>query len=123
MNDPLCVGRWWLFDSTDSLDHDQAAKLCRACPVRQWCDERAAVLYANRSSGCRPLTGTWAGHLYGAPKQDPGRLAREEAMFTNDDARMAHTAWNRGERNDRTRIGERVYQRRVKRHSMRRSAA
>ena len=102
----LCVGKSWLFDSTDIRDHEQAAKLCAACPVREWCREQAAAL-------SQPV-GTWAGVRYGATTLS-SRMAIEDAMFSDDDARAAHAAWFRGVRDDRTHIGERVYQRRVRR--------
>jgi hypothetical protein len=51
------------------------------------------------------------------------RLAIEDSMFTEDEAREAHAAWGRGIRDDRARIGERVYQRiRARRQRERRAA-
>lgn len=123
---PLCVGKHELFDSVDSLAHDQAAKLCRSCPALEWCKQRANELNTSGKTGSfRPLTGTWAATLYGANPGDDSRFATEEAMFTDDEARVAHAAWGRGVRdNDRVRVGERVYQRRAgKRKRERRAAA
>lgn len=111
----LCTGKSWLFDSTDAIDHALAARLCAACPVRDWCAAEAKRLRTSRPGAASGLVGTWAGRLYGANPRDWRNLEREDAMFTDEEAQLAHTAWNKGERNDRTRIGERVYQRRYKR--------
>lgn len=109
----LCVGKHWLFDSTDPIDHDQAAKLCAACPLLADCQIEASRLSREyRTSAYRPLTGTWGGRLYGTPGRAPRVTPREEQMFTEDDALQAHRDWGKGIRNDRARIGERVYQRR-----------
>ena len=111
----LCVGKSDLFDSTDPGHHEQARKLCADCPVSSWCAEQASM--ALKAAGSRAhrrgavLVGTWAGRLYGNGANDPARIAIEEGMFNPDEAREAHRAWSRGERDDRTRIGERVYQR------------
>lgn len=43
------------------------------------------------------------------------RIKAEEDMFTEDEARVAHAAYVYGHRDDRTVVGERVYQRRKKR--------
>lgn len=40
------------------------------------------------------------------------RIAREEAAYSDDDARRAHAAFYRGETDEWTRTGERVYNRR-----------
>ena len=58
--------------------------------------------------------GTWAGELIGY-RRNSRHLAIEEEMFTDDEARAAHAAWARGDRSHRAGIGERVYQRRIKR--------
>lgn len=115
MTTALCVGKWELFDSTDIRDHDRAAKLCAACPVLHWCrTERVRAIAEQRKSGMYGIAGTWAGRLYGPTQINPGRIKTEDDMFTDDEARTAHAAWGRGVRNDRVRIGERVYQRRAK---------
>jgi hypothetical protein len=57
----LCVGKWWLFDSTDPADHREAAELCAECPVRAACAE---FLQGERGRLGVP-TGTWAGRLVG----------------------------------------------------------
>lgn len=57
----LCVGRHWLFDSTDPADHEVAARLCARCPVLTRCQE-ALVDERSRPKTGR-TTGTWAGAL------------------------------------------------------------
>jgi hypothetical protein len=47
----------------------------------------------------------------------------EEAMFTDEEARLCHNAHGRGERSERVLIGERVYGRRRKREQKERKRA
>jgi hypothetical protein len=110
-----CVGRHRLFDSTNRDDHRKARAICAECPVLGWCAQRAEVLKRSRSSGVRPLTGTWAGRLYG---RATGRLRRlepsEEPDLSAAQLRALHAAYVRGERSEMVAIGERIYSRRQK---------
>jgi hypothetical protein len=111
---PNCAGKWELFDSTDIRDHEKAAQLCATCPAFEWClEQRGKVIAQQRKSGKYGMAGTWAGRLYGQPQLTADRIRTEDEMFTDEDAKTAHRDWNRGLRNDRVRIGERVYQRRA----------
>lgn len=61
-----CVGRWWLFDSTDLAEHAEAAAICAECPVLLACRRHVReVLAAGASVNHYGITGTWAGQLYG----------------------------------------------------------
>lgn len=115
---PSCAGRYELFDSTDVRDHLVAITYCDTCPVRDWCEQRtqAAKDAAPGWIHGAALVGTWAGVLYGNAN-DPVRIASEDAMFTDAEAREAHKAYSHhGDRSDRARIGERVYSRRKRRN-------
>jgi hypothetical protein len=108
-----CAGQWELFDSTDPFDHQTAAAICETCPIRRDCDETLAK--AKRAAHHELVrygpTGTWAGQLVGGDGRNPYRLAAEEQMFTEDELRKAHRRHAAGLRDDRTVMGERVYQR------------
>lgn len=68
MSTPACIGLHELFDSTDVRGHQNARRMCReVCPVFDWCAERTERLHS-ASHVVRPLTGTWAGRLFGRPK-------------------------------------------------------
>ena len=67
-----CIGRWWLWDSTEKADHRQAAAECKTCPALPACRE----LLREEQRICRTLTasgggpaGTWAGRLVGKPQR------------------------------------------------------
>ena len=128
MTTALCVGKWWLFDSTNPADHLEARELCAVCPMRPECVRTVASIRRD-PTGRSSLEGTWAGHLYGATARQ--RLRFEETMFTDDEAREAHNAFTMAHPSQRTRsgigdriiIGERVYQRRVKRARKERRAS
>lgn len=108
-----CIGRWWLWDSDDIHDHREAAAACQTCPHLKPC--RDIVNSMNHERSVAP-EGTWAGRLYRRrPVGRPPYSRAEEAMFTLEDAQREHAAFNRGVRTDRSRMGERAYQRMVKR--------
>ena len=117
MNVAACAGKWELFDSTDVLDHIEAKKICATCPIRSTCD----ALYLDVAHASHPRgmpSGTWAGRLRGATSLDHCRNA-EEQMFTDDEALAAHAAYVRGERDSRTVMGHRVWDRRYRRQRSR----
>jgi hypothetical protein len=99
-----CSGLSWLFDSVHPADHLAARERCLPCPLREECLARADQW----------SVGTWGGVLFGAPGGSLRRL-REDQAFSDDDARDAHARFYLGQRDDRTRAGERVYQRRMAR--------
>ena len=96
-----CAGKSALFDSIHAGDHLEARALCDTCPVVEWCASQRG----------RYGEGTWGGKLYGAPA-NAMRMLREDQAFTDSEARAAHARFYNGERDSRTRVGERVYQRR-----------
>lgn len=110
---PPCVGKSWLFDSTDPGCHVEAAKLCRACPMIQECRVLLAKAReaSSQESGHGPQ-GTWAGEAVGKATTHAQRRANEEAMFTDEEALAASRGYKRGDRDDRSKIGARVYERR-----------
>lgn len=120
MSAPPCAGLWMLFDSTNSVDHMEARAICKGCHMRDKCADLANIERRD-SHGRSLLTGTWAGHLYGANSKE--RISIEDGMFTEAEARKAHAAWMRAKPINRNRhgvgelvvIGERVYQRRAQR--------
>lgn len=65
-----CVGKWWLFDSVDLIDHAEAAAICAGCPARRRCLEALHAEAAVYPAGTP--CGTWAGKLVGT-----SRLPRE----------------------------------------------
>ena len=82
----LCVGQWWLFDSTDKADHEEAAAICDRCPAFAWCEQHLeqAIRLAPAEAG---PTGTWAGRLMTDDrhrerdrKRTRRRVARAKAM-------------------------------------------
>ena len=118
ITDAPCVGQHELFDSTSVEDHLRARALCRSCPFTQECSQTYRKLYktAERRAGKDGVpVGTWGGLLRGTGPdgQVTARMyaSWEESMFTLEEARAAHAAYARGDRSDRARIGERVYQR------------
>ena len=121
MNAPApCAGQWDLFDSTDYYDHRRARQLCHSCPIIDACRQALAEATASSravSRGGGPQ-GTWAGELIGGAVVSVSRIAAEEAMFNEEEARKAHAHWARTPKHlrpelpDRVRVGERVYQRR-----------
>ena len=118
-----CAGRWDLFDSTDRDRHLEARALCAQCPALSWCAQRAEVL-RRQHSYCRPLTGTWAGVLYGRPTgRQPNLEPQDEPDYTDAELRAFHAAWGRGERTPENELGERIYQRRRKARARERVAA
>lgn len=65
----LCVGRWWLFESTDWDEHLEAAAECAKCPALEAChalllEVQESISPAMRASG-GGCSGTWAGVLVG----------------------------------------------------------
>lgn len=120
-----CKGQWDLFDSTDRRDHIKARALCAECPALAWCAQRAATIQREgRTSHFRPLTGTWAGTLYGRPAgRRPHLDAVDEPDYTEAELRAFHAAWSRGERTPENEVGERMYQRNRKAKARARVAA
>lgn len=118
---PPCAAQPELFDSTDWFDHHRAQAICATCPLIAACRDRLRQAQELTMYDGGP-EGTWAGQLIGAPKSSQ-RLALEERMFSDVEARTAHAAWVRGERDHRAAIGERVYQRRIKRAKTKGEAA
>lgn len=121
MSEALCIGQHDLFDSTDPADHEQAARLCAACPIAAACAQALAEAIASTKAAGHP-EGTWAGRLVLNPRRDEQRrlggidraerVEREEAMFTADEARRAHSAYCAGDRGEWARAGHRTYDRR-----------
>lgn len=109
-----CAGQWELFDSTDEIDHIKAKTLCGECPMRVECDQRLQGA-RNRAhkGGSKDYgpQGTWAGRLIGSARSTTERVAIEDAMFTDDELRDGHAAWNAGDRSSTTQMAERIYQR------------
>jgi hypothetical protein len=64
-----CIGRWWLFESTDWEDHQEAAAECAKCPAIEACERLLAGVQADISPAMRAAgggaSGTWAGMLVG----------------------------------------------------------
>lgn len=118
---PPCVGHHELFDSTHWLDHRRAKAMCDNCPLVAACQQRLEDAFNLAEYGGKP-EGTWAGQLIGAHRNSRHLLV-EESMFTDAEARAAHAAWARGERDHRSSIGERVYQRRIARNKKKGTAA
>ena len=116
MSTPPCTGKHEIFDSTHWLDHRMASAICADCPMIEACRDRLAETRELSVYGGDP-EGTWAGELIGY-RRNSRHLLIEEEMFSDADARAAHAAWNRGDRSHRAGIGERVYQRRIKRKVM-----
>lgn len=111
----LCVGQWRLFDSTHPADHLIAQAICAECPALAWCEQQRVKAAASSETTRPMLEGTWAGKLYGAPP-NAVRILREEQEWSDADARKAHHAFcYLGLRDERTKTGERVYQRRSER--------
>lgn len=67
--DAPCVGRSWLWDSTDFWEHQEAAAKCHECPAIDACRRLLAEVQADVSPAMRAAgggaTGTWAGELVG----------------------------------------------------------
>lgn len=116
---PPCAGRHELFDSTSYQDHLAARSYCATCPLIRECHQRLQDAHAQAFAlkyGGGP-SGTWAGQLVGARRKakTAEALAAEEAEYDEAEARLAHNAWNRGNRSGWAEVGERVYQRRAAR--------
>lgn len=121
---PPCAGLWRLFDSTDDADHERAAALCATCPMIDACRERRDLAARKVAGRGHPMfygpRGTWAGELVRHNKSGsrrPEAVAFEDGCYTADQARAAHAAYARGERDEWTITGERVYQRDRKRRN------
>jgi len=118
-----CRGRSALFDATDYASHRQAAALCATCPIIETCRELR-----------NGAEGTWGGKLYRSkrtqtlanPKPRRSRAereangaaarerrAREEAAYSDEEARRAHAAYiAEPSPSEWARTGHRVYTRR-----------
>ena len=68
-----CDGEGALFLSTDPVNHDLAAELCRTCPAIEWCmRETTAALHSIYGIG---VFGTWAGVLYSEGRRVSGKVS------------------------------------------------
>lgn len=86
LENALCVGQWWMFDSVNPDIHKQARELCHACPVLTDCgrllrDELSSSIGIGRQGG--GPTGTWAGQL--VSKASRGRNGRANAREHGSD--------------------------------------
>ena len=99
-----CYGQSALFDSTEQADHLKARALCATCPALRACATTAATM--------PDAEGTWAGKLRG--NIGALRRAAEDASFTDMEALAAHNRFASGDRDELTRAGNRVYERRRK---------
>lgn len=115
---PPCAGRWDIFDSTNVDDHARAALLCEACPIITECRQRLEAARLDSLTGQRAgikygPQGTWAGMPVGVTLSHVKQARRraEDRMFTADEVRAGHNAYQAGDRTERVRIAERVYQR------------
>lgn len=119
-----CAGKWDLFDSSDFYDHLEAREICANCPAQLEC--ATLVIDVKREGGIfgQP-EGTWAGQLLVAPslanrreanrRRSEAQREADEAAYDDDQARIAHSQYQAGIRNEWTLVGHRVYQRRSKR--------
>src|SRR5689334_10295763 len=84
---PPCVGKWFLFDSTDPNDHRDARLLCAACPEILPCSQLLADVKAEAGQSGGPV-GTWAGQLLrvkgGREVRNAETLAAEDAAYSID---------------------------------------
>jgi hypothetical protein len=120
---PPCAGHWDLFDSVNIHSHRLARSLCETCPVLLTCIKELDATRRAAKPGYGPR-GTWAGRLVGVEKaEDRARIRREDATYSDEDARRAHAAWRRGERSPWVVTGQHVYERRRKRGPRRKVAA
>lgn len=113
MTTPPRAGRWSLFDSTDIVDHKEAASLCAECPMLTACAQRLnGALDAYSMPGYGPQ-GTWAGKLIGSGRatRDKALMAAQEDGYTEAEARRAHNAYGNGDRSQWAILGHRVYNR------------
>jgi hypothetical protein len=110
---PACVGEHVLFDSTDPDDHRLAKAICAECPAAAWCAERAELLKKDHAH-CRPLTGTWAGRLYGRTGTPVKAVKEPEPDYTDEQLRAFNAAYVRGETSPEVLLGARIYNRRRK---------
>lgn len=127
LDQAACVGRHALFDSTRPEDHNEARAICATCPVIDACRQRLADMKAIAAYYTQP-EGTWAGELYlsgdnrnqirrAAKEARSVRIAREDAAFSDREARQAHAAYTAGDRSGWALMGHRVYGRRRKRRN------
>lgn len=120
MTIPPCVGKHDLFDSDEITHVRQAMDICATCPMIEACRDRRDNLMAD---GFTPY-GTWAGwnpivqsadHRVGrGGDRDKARMAREDARYSDAEAREAAQAYKRQDRSVWAVVGNRVYQRRMK---------
>lgn len=110
-----CGGRYELFDSVQTEDHFEARALCRQCPVLAACDRLRREVAESAYSTYGPR-GTWAGKLYGAPYRPASTACDDlEERYTEDEARKAALAYQRGDKSEWALLGRRVYERRNRR--------
>lgn len=113
---PPCAGRHELFDSVELEVHFEARALCQTCPVLDACEQQRREVASTAYSTYGPR-GTWAGKLYGAPYLNVTRTRVEddEDRYTQDEARRAAMAYQRGDKSEWALIGRRIYERRNRR--------
>lgn len=118
-----CEGQGELFDSTDPFMHAVARAVCDRCPIIDECRRRRDQAIADYGTGEHGVHGTWAGELVRGPQRDarkdrdPDRWAAEEAAYTDEQAKAARAAYERGDRTAWAVAGNRIYQRRRMRRS------
>lgn len=99
----LCAGKWQIFDATDEASHAEARAICQQCPLLSQCAITASTLDHKE--------GTWAARLHSGARGRPSTEA-EDALYTEDEARLCYNAWQRGEHDYYNKVGRRVYKRR-----------
>jgi hypothetical protein len=83
--DAPCVGRPWLWDSTDWWDHQAAAAECHKCPAIDACRNLLAEVQGEISPAMRAAgggcSGTWAGELVGKSEPTTGPACGSDAGY------------------------------------------
>lgn len=112
---PPCAGKWELFDSGEFESHEAAKAICATCPMIAGCRDQLREAMRLRAPGQPGPCGTWAGQLVGYTRADESaRFAREDAAFTEQEARECHAAYRRGNRGPYVETGYLVHERRRK---------
>lgn len=86
-----CAGKWDLFDSTDPVDHIEAANYCRTCPIIAACRDALATTQTDQHSRYG-AQGTWAGRLYVDGRPTSPRIIRMAAAAADDTGRAYQIA-------------------------------
>lgn len=116
-----CYGKHALFDSINPADHHAARALCLACPLTRACAQLLEDTTASGGVYGHP-EGTWAGQLITPPTEVTRKrlsaisraehIGTEDARYTDETARQAHSAYSAGDRSEWATTGHRVYDRR-----------